>query len=149
MTVENFFQNRMDSFCKNFVQNRMDSFCKNWKKSKMAVFNHFWTLFGFVSQIPIIHRTLIWCRMTVENFVRIVRRVWENRKMAVFGHFWANFGYVSHIPVIRFGRHCTRRGPFGCRMTVQTFMKIVWTVIEEFEIFIEMSGEKKTTRLHK
>ena len=27
-------------------------------------------------------------------------------------------------------------------MTVQNFMKIVWTVFEKFEIFIERSGEK-------
>ena len=32
---------------------------------------------------------------------------------------------------------------------LQNFMKIVWTVFEKFEIFIERSGEKKTTRLHK
>ena len=28
-------------------------------------------------------------------------------------------------------------------MTVQNFMKIVWTVFEKFEIFMERSGEKK------
>ena len=28
-------------------------------------------------------------------------------------------------------------------MTVQNFMKIVWTVFEKFEIFMKMSGEKK------
>ena len=34
-------------------------------------------------------------------------------------------------------------GPFGCRMTVQNFVKIVWTVFEKFEIFMKRSGEKK------
>ena len=33
-------------------------------------------------------------------------------------------------------------------MTVQTLMKIVWTVFEKFETFIETWGEK-TSRLHK
>ena len=28
-------------------------------------------------------------------------------------------------------------------MTVQNFMKIVWTVFEKFKIFMKMSGEKK------
>ena len=28
-------------------------------------------------------------------------------------------------------------------MTVQNFVKIVWTVFEKFEIFIKRSGEKK------
>ena len=37
-------------------------------------------------------------------------------------------------------------------MTVQNFMKIVWIVFENIEIFMKRSGEKKqkkTTRLHK
>ena len=34
-------------------------------------------------------------------------------------------------------------GPFGCRMTVQSFVKIVWTVFEKFEIFMKRLGEKK------
>ena len=34
-------------------------------------------------------------------------------------------------------------------MTVQNFVKIVWTVFEKFEIFMKKSGEKKTARLHK
>ena len=74
---------------------------------------------------------------------------WENqksRKLAVFWPFWANFGYVSHIPVKGFWCHCGGKGPFGCRITVQTFMKIVWTVFEKFEI--ERSGEKKTKKQH-
>ena len=85
--------------------------------------------------------------MTVENFVRIVWTVFEKiekvEKWLFFGHFWANFGYVSHIPAILFWCLCTRRGPFGCRMTVQNFVKIVWTVFEKFEIFMKSSGEKK------
>ena len=40
------------------------------------------------------------------------------------------------------------RGPFGCRMTVQNFVKIVWTVFEKFEIFMKRSGEKKTKKQH-
>ena len=28
-------------------------------------------------------------------------------------------------------------------MTVQSFMEIVWTVFEKFEIFMKRSGEKK------
>ena len=77
---------------------------------------------------------------------------WEKRKKSkngcFFGHFWANFGYVSHIPAIRFWCLCTRRGPFGCRMTVQNFVKIVWTVFEKFEIFMKRSGEKKQKKQH-
>ena len=30
-------------------------------------------------------------------------------------------------------------------MTVQNFMKIVWTVFEKFEIFMKRSGEKNDT----
>ena len=126
---------------------------KSKKVEKWVFFGHFWANFGYVSHIPAIrfwchctYRTLIWCKITVENFVRIVWTVFEksekNRKMAVFGHFWANFGYVSHIQAIRFWCLCTRRGPFGCRMTVQNFVKIVWTVFEKFEIFMKRSGEK-------
>ena len=75
---------------------------------------------------------------------------WENGKKskngcfwAIFGHFKANFGYLSHIPVIRFWCLWARRGPFGCRMTVQNFMKIVWTVFEKFEISKKRSGGTK------
>ena len=32
--------------------------------------------------------------------------------------------------------------PLGCRMDVQIFMEIVWTVFEKFEIFMKRSGEK-------
>ena len=38
------------------------------------------------------------------------------------------------------------QGPLGCRMTVQNFVKIVWTVFEKFEIFMKRSGEKKTKK---
>ena len=31
-------------------------------------------------------------------------------------------------------------------MTVQNFVKIVWTVFEKFEIFMKSSGEKKTKK---
>ena len=34
-------------------------------------------------------------------------------------------------------------------MTVQNFIKIVRTVFEKFEIFIERLGEKKQTRMDK
>ena len=71
----------------------------------------------------------------------------ENRKMSkngcFLGHFWANFGYVSHIPVTWFWCHCAHRGPFGCRMTVQNFMKILWKVFENFEIFINCREKNK------
>ena len=33
-------------------------------------------------------------------------------------------------------------------MTVQNFMKIVWTVFEKFEIFMKRSGEKKQKNQH-
>ena len=33
---------------------------------------------------------------------------------------------------------------FRCRMSVQNFINIVWTVFEKFEIFIKRSGEKST-----
>ena len=129
----------------------------------------FWADFGYVSHIPAIrfwchciYRTLIWCRIPVENFVRIVWTVFEkfekSRKMAVFWPFWANSVYVSHIPAMRFWCICTRRGPFGIRMTVRKFVKIVWTVFEKFEIFMTMhidfvmckkrSGEKKQKKQH-
>ena len=39
-------------------------------------------------------------------------------------------------------------GAIWRKITVQNFMKIKWTVFENFEIFIEMSGEK-TIQLHK
>ena len=75
--------------------------------------------------------------MTVENFVQIVWTVFEkikkNRKKTFFGHFWANFGYVSHIPAIRFGCHCTYRTLICCRITVENFVRIVWTVFEKIE----------------
>ena len=114
---------------------------------------HFWVNFGYVSHIPPIRiwwnytqRTIIWCRMTVENFVRIVwtvEKIEKIEKWLFFRHFWTNFGYVSHIPVIRLQCLWARRGSFGCKMTVQKFMKIVWTVFEKFEIFMKRSGEKK------
>ena len=62
---------------------------------------------------------------------------WENRKKIekwlFFGHFWAKFGYVSHIPAIRFWCHCTYRTIIWCRMTVENFVQIVWTVFEKIE----------------
>ena len=33
-------------------------------------------------------------------------------------------------------------------MTVQNFVKIVWTVFEKFEIFMKRSGEKKQKKQH-
>ena len=35
------------------------------------------------------------------------------------------------------------QGPFGCRMTVQNSMKIVWTVFEKFEIFMKCREKKR------
>ena len=77
-----------------------------------------------------------------------MRKSKKVKKRLFFGHFWANFGYVSHIQAIQFRCLCTRRGPFGCRMTVQNFVKIVWTVFEKFEIFMKRSGEKKQKKQH-
>ena len=57
--------------------------------------------------------------------------------MAVFYHFWANFGCFSDPS------HTILMPLRTCRMTVQIFMKIVWTVFEKFETFIERPGEEK------
>ena len=35
--------------------------------------------------------------------------------------------------------------PLGKKMTVETFIEILWTFFEKFGIFIEMSGEKNVT----
>ena len=59
--------------------------------------------------------------------------------MAIFALILAMF--LTSQPY-NFDAFCTRRGPFGCRMTVQNFVKIVWTVFEKFEIFMKR-GEKK------
>ena len=92
-------------------------------------------------------------KMTVEIFVRIVWTVFakiKNRKMAVFGLILIIFGLIlvicfSHSsPTILMPLRT--QGPFGCRMTVQNFMKIVWTVFEK--IFMTRSGEKKTKKRH-
>ena len=75
--------------------------------------------------------------MTVQNFIRIVWTVFEKiekvEKSLFFGHFWANFGCFSH-PNHTILMPLRTQGPFGCRMTVQNFVKIVWTVFEKFEI---------------
>ena len=138
----------------------MNSFWEKRKKIKKWLFlGHFWANFGYVSRIPAMrfwshctYRTLIWCRITVENFVRIVWTVFEKSKKVekwlFFGQFWANFGYVSLIPAVRFWSLCTRRGPFGCRMTVQNFVKIVRTLFVKFEIVMKRSGEKKNKKKH-
>ena len=59
-------------------------------------------------------------------------------------YFIVNWSFltVSHIPVIRFSCHCARRSTFGCIMTVQISIKIVRTVFEKFEVFIERWEEK-------
>ena len=49
----------------------------------------------------------------------------------------------------RQGEKTKHKEHFGCRMTVQNFMKIVSTVFEKFEIFIERSGRQKKVRLYK
>ena len=63
-----------------------------------------------------------------------------------FGQFCAHFDCVAHIPFIRFWCLFARGGPFGCRITLQYFMKIVWNVSEKIDIFIEKSGEKNDSR---
>ena len=116
------------------------SFCKNQKKvEKRLFYGHFWVNFGCFSHNRAIrfwchctYRTLIWCRMAAENFVRIVWSFRENQKMsflAIFGLILA----VSHIPAIRFWCHCTYRTLIWCRMTVENFVRIVWTVFEKIE----------------
>ena len=88
--------------------------------------------------------------MTVENFVLIVWTVFEriekSRKKAVFGLIFAIFGLILAM-FLTFQSYdlmpLSTQGPFGCRMTVQNFMKIVWTVFEKFEIFMKRLGEKK------
>ena len=91
--------------------------------------------------------------MTVKKFVRIVWTVFakikKNPKMAIFCSildcFWPCFSSPNHTIVMPL----RRLGPFGCRMTVQIFMKrkIVWTIFEKVETFIERSEKKITTLL--
>ena len=67
-------------------------------------------------------------------FVRIVWTVCEKlEKWLFFGPFWAKFGCVSHILAIRFWCHCTYRTLIWCRITVDNFVWIVWTVFEKSE----------------
>ena len=90
--------------------------------------------------------SLIWCRKTPWKFVKILWTVEKIEKVQTwpfFGHFWTNFGYVSQIPVMQFWCHCAHRSTFGCRMPVLNCIKIVWTVLQTFEIFIARSGEKR------
>ena len=64
--------------------------------------------------------------------------------MAVFWLILAMFlfSHPSHVILMLL----RTRSPFGCRMNVQNFMEIVWTVFEKFEIFIERSREKKNKK---
>ena len=57
----------------------------------------------------------------------------EVEKWPFFDHFWANFGYVSHIPAIRFWCHCTYRTLIWCTISVENFVRIVWTLFEKIE----------------
>ena len=92
--------------------------------------------------------------MTVENFVRIVWTVFEkiekSRKVAVFVLFLAIFVRILAMFLTfqsyDFDSFEHTGVPFGCRMAVQNFMKIVWTVFEKFEIFMKRSGEKTTKK---
>ena len=77
----------------------------------------------------------------------------ENRKKSKNGCFLAISGLILAMflrpQAYNFDAIAHAGVPFGCRMTVQNFMKILWTVFEKLEIFIERSGEKNDTRLHK
>ena len=42
-----------------------------------------------------------------------------------------NYGYVSHIPAIRFWCHCTYRTLIWCKIIVENFVRIAWTVFEK------------------
>ena len=88
-----------------------------------------------------------------ESYEQFYQKLNKVEKWLFFGHFWVNLGYVSHIPVIRFWCLCARRRPLGFRMTVQNFVKFLWTDFEELEIFmrrsVEKKQQKKTARLHK
>ena len=63
----------------------------------------------------------------------------KNDFLAIFGLILA-FSHSSHTILMPLNT----QGPSGIRMTVQNFMKIVWTLFEKFEIFMKRSGEKKT-----
>ena len=69
--------------------------------------------------------------MTVENFVRIVLTVLQKlKKSPKMPLFIAIFGLnysVSQIPVIRFQCPCTHRTIIWCRMTIEIFVRTVWT----------------------
>ena len=88
--------------------------------------------------------------MNAENFVRIVWIVFEkiekSRKKTVFGLILAIFGLILAMFLsfksYDFDAIAHTRAPSACRMTVQSFMKIVWTVLKKCEIFIERSEEK-------
>ena len=69
--------------------------------------------------------------------------------MAVFGHFGLILAMFLAFQSYDFDAFEHAWSPFGCRMTVQNFMRIAWTVFEKFELFMKKSGEKKTTRLDK
>ena len=64
-------------------------------------------------------------------------------KRQFFGFFWLIFAMFLTSQSYNFDAFAHAGGPFGCKMIVQKFMEIVWTVFEKFEIFIERSGEKK------
>ena len=124
----------------------MNSLWENRKKSKNDCFL---AIFGLISAMFLrsqpyerfwchcTYRTLIWCRISVENFVRIVWTIFDKsekvEKWLFFGHFWANFGYVSHIPAIRFWCHCTYGTLIWCRISVENFVRIVWTIFDKSE----------------
>ena len=81
--------------------------------------------------------------MTPENFVRIVwtvlEKIGKSRKLAVFGLFLAMFLTFQSYDFDAF-EHAG--APLGVEW-LQNFMKIVWTVFENFEVFIKRSGEEK------
>ena len=92
----------------------------------------------------IAHIGLTWCRMTVERFVRILWRVFEKIKKMEKWLFLDIFGLISAIFLTSQSYEFVAFAHAGTamdRMTVQNFMKIVWTVFEKFEFSLKGQGK--------
>ena len=104
-------------------------------------FGHLWADFGFVSRVS---AERIWCQctyMTLKCWEKdsrkfrstVFRKIEKSAKRAVLGQLWANFGSVFQLPAIPFWCHCTYRTLIWCRMAVENFVWIVWTVFGKTE----------------
>ena len=86
--------------------------------------------------------------MIAKNFVRIARTVFEKIEKSKNGRFLVIFGLILAIFLRSQSYNFDLIAHRGAPLSVLNFIKVVWTIFEKFDTFIERLGGKNKVRVH-